>query len=193
MGFSRQEYWSGLPFPSPEIFLTDPEIKPGFPALQVDSLLSEYQGAHAIWIFKMGLIAYNCCDFNPWTFCADRIMWVMASSTLSEVVLGSWLHNWIESLGCSSIHEGFTKAVITSSFAKYTLIFLIFPPPRVVARSNSLATGNTESLERATVHCTFGSTVIHTLDKVLFSSDLRKLFPSFDPVWDWFWCSPELP
>jgi len=32
MGFSRQEYWSGLPFPSPGD-LPDPEIKPGSPAL----------------------------------------------------------------------------------------------------------------------------------------------------------------
>jgi len=37
MGFSRQEYWSGLPFPSPGD-LPDPGIKPAFPALQVDSL-----------------------------------------------------------------------------------------------------------------------------------------------------------
>ena len=32
MGFSRQEYWSGLPFPSPED-LPDPGIEPGSPAL----------------------------------------------------------------------------------------------------------------------------------------------------------------
>ena len=31
-GFSRPEYWSGLPFPSPEDF-SDPGIKPGSPAL----------------------------------------------------------------------------------------------------------------------------------------------------------------
>ena len=37
MGFSRQEYWSGLPFPSPGDLL-DPGIEPGFPALQADSL-----------------------------------------------------------------------------------------------------------------------------------------------------------
>ena len=40
MGFSRQEYWSGLPFPSPGD-LPDPEIEPGSPALQADSLLTE--------------------------------------------------------------------------------------------------------------------------------------------------------
>ena len=40
MGFSRPEYWSGLPFPSPWD-LPNPEIKPGSPALQAASLLSE--------------------------------------------------------------------------------------------------------------------------------------------------------
>ena len=37
MEFSRQEYWSGLPFPSPGD-LPDPGIKPGTPGLQADSL-----------------------------------------------------------------------------------------------------------------------------------------------------------
>ena len=44
MGFSRQEYWSGLPFPSPGHF-PDPGIEPRSPALQADSLLSEPPGA----------------------------------------------------------------------------------------------------------------------------------------------------
>jgi len=43
MEFSRQEYWSGLPFPSPGD-LPDPGIKPGSPALQADSLPSEPPG-----------------------------------------------------------------------------------------------------------------------------------------------------
>ena len=43
MGFSRQEYCRGLPFPPPED-LPDPGIKPASPALQADSLLSEPLG-----------------------------------------------------------------------------------------------------------------------------------------------------
>ena len=39
MGFSRQEYWSGLPFPSPGD-LPNPGIEPGSPALQADALSS---------------------------------------------------------------------------------------------------------------------------------------------------------
>ena len=43
MGFSTQEYWSGLPFPSPGD-LSNPGIKPRSPTLQVDSLPAEPQG-----------------------------------------------------------------------------------------------------------------------------------------------------
>ena len=43
MEFSRQEYWSGLPFPSPGD-LSDPGIEPGFPALQADSLPTKLLG-----------------------------------------------------------------------------------------------------------------------------------------------------
>ena len=43
MGFSRQEYWSGLPFPSPGD-LPDPGIEPGSPALEADTLTSEPPG-----------------------------------------------------------------------------------------------------------------------------------------------------
>ena len=40
MGFPKQEYWSGLPFPSPRD-LPDPGIEPRSPALQEEALTSE--------------------------------------------------------------------------------------------------------------------------------------------------------
>ena len=43
LGFSRQEYWSGLPFPSPGD-LPDPGIEPRSPAFQADALTSEPPG-----------------------------------------------------------------------------------------------------------------------------------------------------
>ena len=43
MGFSRQESWSGLPFPSPGD-LPDLGIEPGSPALQADSLPTKQLG-----------------------------------------------------------------------------------------------------------------------------------------------------
>ena len=45
-GFSRQGYWSGLPFPSPGD-LPDPGIEPGSPASQTDSSLTELQGGQS--------------------------------------------------------------------------------------------------------------------------------------------------
>ena len=43
MGFSSQEYWSGLPFPSPED-LPDSAMEPGSPAFRTDALPSEPPG-----------------------------------------------------------------------------------------------------------------------------------------------------
>ena len=48
MGFSRQEYWNGVPFPSSGD-LPDPGIEPRSPALQADALPSEPPGKN-IWM-----------------------------------------------------------------------------------------------------------------------------------------------
>ena len=56
MGFSRKEYWSGLPFPSPGD-LPDPGIELGSPVLQADSLLSEP-------LFSMLLVLKLLSDFG---------------------------------------------------------------------------------------------------------------------------------
>ena len=57
VGFSRQEYWSGLPFP-PSGDLPDPGVKPRSPtlsALQVDSLLLEPLGTLTIGIYMWNM------------------------------------------------------------------------------------------------------------------------------------------
>ena len=51
MGFSRQEYWNGLPFPFPGD-LPDPGIEPGSPTLQADALTSEPPGKPRLHINK---------------------------------------------------------------------------------------------------------------------------------------------
>ena len=81
MGFSRQEYWSGLPFPSPGD-LPNPGIEPGSPALQTDALLSEPPGkpitpSYALkkkpgglpWWFSGWEYAYQGTGhkFDPWS------------------------------------------------------------------------------------------------------------------------------
>ena len=63
MEFSRQESWNGLPLPSPGN-LRKPEIEPGSPALQADSLLSEpiYMSPFSV---QFSSVAHSCptvCD-----------------------------------------------------------------------------------------------------------------------------------
>ena len=61
MGFSRQEYWSGLPFPSPRD-LPDLGIEPGSPALQVDPLPTEPPGQRTMKrLFSL-----------PWRVCSSE-------------------------------------------------------------------------------------------------------------------------
>ena len=55
MEFSRQEYWSGLPFPSPGD-LPDPGIEPRSPALQADMLPSELLGKPGLQFLCLGNI-----------------------------------------------------------------------------------------------------------------------------------------
>ena len=65
MGFSRQEYWSGLPFPSPGD-LSDPGIEPRSPALEADTLTSEPPGKHTskvmLKILQARLQQYVNCE-----------------------------------------------------------------------------------------------------------------------------------
>ena len=61
IGFSRQEYWSGLSFPPPGNF-PNPGIEPRSPTLQVDSLQSEPAGKPSVWII------FHCID-TPHVVC----------------------------------------------------------------------------------------------------------------------------
>ena len=63
MGFSRQEYWSGLPFPSPGDH-PKPGIEPGSPALQADSLPTELQGKLPFFIGKHKKKQTKKCMFS---------------------------------------------------------------------------------------------------------------------------------
>ena len=74
MGFSRQEYWSGLPFPSPE-YLPNPGIGPGSPALQADALLSELPGRPLGRGMKRGAStgSSRVCSAVRLQSCPDRV------------------------------------------------------------------------------------------------------------------------
>ena len=82
MGFSRQEYWSGLPFPSPGD-LPDPGIEPRSPALQTDALTSEPPIRHQ-----------NCCFYLP----SSILKWLHKNSPILMFFLNA---RWYDS--CHSI------------------------------------------------------------------------------------------
>ena len=63
MGFSRQEYWIGLPFPSPGD-LPNPGIKPGSPAFQADALTSEPPGKPFMKYRSQVFMNYNRKTYN---------------------------------------------------------------------------------------------------------------------------------
>ena len=64
LGFSRQEYWSGLPFPSP-VDLLHPVIEPESPALQADSLPTELLGKP---LHPLNLIKYIKYTWNIYLY-----------------------------------------------------------------------------------------------------------------------------
>ena len=77
-GFSRQEYWSGLPFPSPRD-LPHPGIKPRSPTLQAHFLPAELPGKYRLFPFKTFLkllrLFYECIlllPSGPQLFCRER-------------------------------------------------------------------------------------------------------------------------
>ena len=59
MGFSRQEYWSGLPFPSPGD-LPDPGIEPRSPTLQADALTSAPPGKYSEYGLSSQTVVGSC-------------------------------------------------------------------------------------------------------------------------------------
>ena len=64
MGFSRQEYWSGLPFPSPRD-LPNPGIKPECPAWQAGSLPLCYLGSPIAFMCVCSVPLCNRMDYDP--------------------------------------------------------------------------------------------------------------------------------
>ena len=81
MGFSRQEYWSGVPFPSPED-LPNPGIEPGSLALQADALPSELSG-NSIWGGDLGFsFSFSAVERKHFMVC----LWVGLKVKINRTV-----------------------------------------------------------------------------------------------------------
>ena len=70
MGFSRQEYWSGLPIPSPGD-LSDPGIEPRSPTLQADSLPTEPFYCNLFYCHSQIVPFFF---LNKWKFCGRAML-----------------------------------------------------------------------------------------------------------------------
>ena len=118
MRFSRQEYWSGWPFPSPG-HLPDPGIEPASPALQADSLPLSHQGSlckyHAIlykwlqyaWIFVSGVCVCVCvCE-------GTNLWWIPRDYTFTTLLCLSFIKKPTHEETCSQ-HLAFTSGLFLS-------------------------------------------------------------------------------
>ena len=66
LGFSRQEHWSGLPFPSPGD-LPDPGTESRSPTLEADALTSEVTGISPSNFDSTAFhMMYSACKLNKW-------------------------------------------------------------------------------------------------------------------------------
>ena len=121
MGFPRQEYWGGLPCPSPGD-LPDPGIEPGSAALQADSLLTEPPGkpnftsSFPVWIpfiflaWRLWLEFPVLCWRSEARHCDLR--WKAFSLSLLNAVFGVSFYIWLLLHGASFLLFSFCWVVL---------------------------------------------------------------------------------
>ena len=97
VGFSRQEYWSGLPFPSPGD-LPNPGIEPGSPALQADKPPGHFS--------ELTPAVLHCCV--PLALCSTSHDLL----SISLLLKNSFLNYWTFSFLINSFFMGLSLAVL---------------------------------------------------------------------------------
>ena len=113
MGFSRQEFWSGLPCPPPGD-LPDPGIKPEFPALQADSLPLALGGELMVALSWAQIYSHI---FNPRYFLRRKIFHISREPQVTHVLyikLAFWIQLvWLTDNNSSCSFDGKTHSFIT--------------------------------------------------------------------------------
>ena len=104
MGFSRQEYWSGLPFPSSGD-LPDPGIEPRSPALQADTLPSEPPGkpTKALCTYIKGSDYISLSSLSgSWAPCVSAVISTFSLLIYSPFSATNNPNNPVSSASCAS-------------------------------------------------------------------------------------------
>ena len=118
MGFSRQEHWSGWPFPSPGD-LPDARTKPGAPALQADSFPSELPGKPTVVSLNDTELVYNwASDLTLLSFLSTFLLGQKYSNVLSYSNSGYHLPFSVE-LTPKSSHLSTKITLIRSAMTSY--------------------------------------------------------------------------
>ena len=125
MGFSREEYWGGLPFPFPGDLPSHPGTEPGSPALKEDSLSAESLEKLTIHLlnnttFLAGWRPWQCTAYIFMTTGCKEDIWFtrtlpdsgVSKSPFSKMSLTQWLS--IFSLPWNFIPEGYTIFTVNS-------------------------------------------------------------------------------
>ena len=107
--FPRHKYWSGLPFPSLGD-LPDPEIKPGSPALQADSVLSEPPGLHKMGMDYIWVPWAMVCQIWVWSILQHGIKNKQASFKGSIHIHGAIYVNFLKNQNLTIILYGYRCA-----------------------------------------------------------------------------------
>ena len=96
MGFSRQEYWSGLPCPPPGD-LPNPRVKPRSPALQADSLPDEPPGKPS---FLHSVSEFICWHSSLFDRTHTSVQWdpITHGRQKAPRYSSQMLHRWLEAL-----------------------------------------------------------------------------------------------
>ena len=125
MGFSRQEYWSGLPLPSPVVFPTFFNLSLN---LAIRSSWYEPQSAPSL-IFadciELLLCIFGCKEYNQSEFGVDHL--VMSMCRVFFCVVGRWCLLWpVHSLGKTLLAFALLHSVLQGQICLLLQLFLSF-------------------------------------------------------------------
>ena len=123
MGFSRQEYWSGLPFPSPGD-LPKPENEPRSHILQADSILELYINEILLKVLHAWLLSLSTNISVIFLFVVDINSFSFFISELHFVV---WIYHKFNILVASNLRQLWTKLLcsfLCKFLQTYILIYL---------------------------------------------------------------------